>query len=79
MWRSCELREKCLYLDFSDPHFLAFGLNTEIYSLNIRNQSECWKMRTRKSPNTDSFYPASDYSFHDNVFTNMSPDSKIKF
>ena len=41
----------------SGPHFLAFGPNT--YSLRIQPlhiQSECWKIVTRKSPNTDTFH-----------------------
>ena len=42
--------------NFSGPHFSAFGLNTDIYSVNLRIQSECGKMRTRKTPNTDTFY-----------------------
>ena len=41
---------------FSGPHFPAFGLNTEIYSVNFRIHSQCGKMRTRKTPNTDTFY-----------------------
>ena len=34
---------------FSGPYFPAFGLNSRI-------QSECGKIRTRKTPNTDTFY-----------------------
>ena len=35
---------------FSGPHFPAFGLNTEIYySVNLRIQSECGNMRTRRN------------------------------
>ena len=41
---------------FSDPYFSAFGLKTEIYSVNLRIQSECKKIRTRKIQNTDNFY-----------------------
>ena len=41
---------------FSDPYFPAFGLNTERYSVFLRLQSECGKIRTRKTPNTDTFY-----------------------
>ena len=41
---------------FSPPYFLAFGLNTEIYSINLRIQSKCRKIRTRKTLNTDTFY-----------------------
>ena len=33
----------------SGPHFPAFGLNTERYSVSLRIQSECWKIRTRKN------------------------------
>ena len=34
---------------FSGPYFPAFGLNTEIYSVNLRIQSEYRKIRTRKT------------------------------
>ena len=40
---------------FSGPQFSAFGLNTVIYSLNVRVQFECGKMRARKTLNTDTF------------------------
>ena len=33
---------------FSGPHFPVFGLNTEIYYLNLRIQSEYRKIRSRK-------------------------------
>ena len=33
---------------FSGPYFPAFGLNTERYSVSLRIQSECGKMRTEK-------------------------------
>ena len=38
---------------YSGPHFPAFGLNTEKVSLRI--QSKCGKIRTRITPNTDTF------------------------
>ena len=41
---------------FIGPYFSAFGLNTEKYSVSLRIQSECGKMRTRITPNTDTFY-----------------------
>ena len=41
---------------FSGPYFPAFGLKTEIYELNLHIQSKCGKIRTRKTPNTDTFY-----------------------
>ena len=40
----------------SGPFFLAFGLNTERYSVSLRIQSEYEKIRTRKTPNTDTFH-----------------------
>ena len=35
--------------DFSGPYFPVFGLNTEIYFVNIRIQSEYRKIRTRRN------------------------------
>ena len=47
------LRKKCPY---SGPHFPTFGLNTGRYSLSFRIQSKCGEMRTRITPNTDTFH-----------------------
>ena len=41
---------------FSDPYFLAFWQNTERWELSQSIQSKCGKMRTRKTPNTDTFH-----------------------
>ena len=41
---------------YSGPYFPAFGLNAERYSVSFRIQSECKKIRTRKTQNTDIFY-----------------------
>ena len=41
---------------YSGPHFATFGLNTKRYSVSLRVQSECGKMQTRITPNTDTFY-----------------------
>ena len=41
---------------FSGPYFPMFGLNTERYSVSLHIQSECGKIRTRITPNTDTFY-----------------------
>ena len=41
---------------FFGPHFPTFGLNTERYFVSLRIQSKCGKIRTRKSPNTDTFH-----------------------
>ena len=37
-------------------HFPAFELNTKRYSVSLRIQSECGKIRTRKTPNTDTLH-----------------------
>ena len=41
---------------YSGPYFPAFELNTERYSVSLRIQSECCKIRTRITPNTDTFH-----------------------
>ena len=41
---------------FSSSYFPAFGLNTERCGVSLRVQSECRKMRTRETPNTDTFH-----------------------
>ena len=41
---------------YSGLHFPAFGLNTERYSVSLRIHSKCRKMRTRITPNTDTFH-----------------------
>ena len=40
----------------SSPHFPAFGLNTEKYSASLHIRSESGKMRTKITPNADTFY-----------------------
>ena len=40
----------------SSPHSPAFGLNTEIYGVFLLIKAECLKMRTRVTPNTDTFH-----------------------
>ena len=41
---------------FSRPYFPAFGLNTERYSVSVRIQYKYGKIRTRKTPNTNTFH-----------------------
>ena len=36
--------------------FPVFGLNTKICRVNLRIQSECYKIRSRNTPNADTFY-----------------------
>ena len=46
---------------YSDPHFSAFGLNKERYGVTHRIQSERGKIRTRITPNGDTFYAVKIY------------------
>ena len=56
---------KCVYIrSFSGSYFPAFDLNTEIYSVNLSTQSKCGKIRTRKTPKTDTFYAVWMKQFH---------------
>ena len=48
---------------FSGPCFPAFGLNTERYSVSLCIQSECGKIRARKTLNTDTLHTASSTYF----------------
>ena len=50
------LRKSVRIRSHSGPHFPAFELNTERYSVSLHIQSECRKIRTRITPNTDTFY-----------------------
>ena len=41
---------------FLGPYLPKFGLKTDIYSVNLNVQSVCEEKRSRKTPNTDTFY-----------------------
>ena len=45
---------------YSGPYFPALGLNTEMYFVSLRIQFECGKIRSRITPNTDTFYVVCD-------------------
>ena len=49
---------------FSGPYFPAFGLNLERFGVSLHIQSETGKIRTRKTPNTDTFYAVFDTINH---------------
>ena len=53
------LREKCPYLELFWSVSPAFELNTERYDVSLRIQIEFGKLRTRLTPNTDTFYAVS--------------------
>ena len=48
---------------FSGPYFPAFTLNTERCSLSLRTQSNFGKIRTGKTPNTDTFHAVSKLQY----------------
>ena len=56
VWLTLTPGENCCIQKYSGQHFAAFGLNTERYSVSLRIQSECGKMQTRITPDTDTFY-----------------------
>ena len=47
---TCTAWKKSKYRVFSASYFRAFGLYTENYGVNLRIQSEDWKIRTRQNP-----------------------------
>ena len=50
------LRNKCQYSELFWSAFPTFGLNMEGYGVSLCIQSECRKMRTRITSNTDTFH-----------------------
>ena len=48
---------------YSGPYFPAFVLNTEIYGISLRIQSECGKILSRITPNTSTFYAVFSFCF----------------
>ena len=46
---------------FSGPYFPVFGLNTEIYGVNLRIQFEYRKIRTKKPPYLITFLAVNKY------------------
>ena len=59
-WVQNEVHEHCVksvrIRSYSGLDFPAFGLNTEGYGVSLCIQSECRRMRTIITPNTDTFY-----------------------
>ena len=51
---------------YSCPYFPAFVLNTVIHGISVRIQSECGKIGTRITPNTDTFYAVFSFCFFPN-------------
>ena len=59
------LSKKCPYLELFWSVFSCIGLNTERYGVSLRIQHECRKMRTRITPDTNTFHAA--YWLHLNI------------
>ena len=53
---------------YSGPYFPAFELNTERYGVFLRIHSEFGKMRTRITPNTDTFHAVHFIHFRGTFF-----------
>ena len=58
VFQSSSLCESARIQGFWCPYFPKFRLNTEIYSINLRIQTKSGKMRTRKTPNMDTWKTA---------------------
>ena len=73
------LHKKWPYRSYIGPYFPSFGLNMERYSVFfLRIQSDCGKIRTRITPNTDTFYAVQLFSLvARNMVLPVSLDFKI--
>ena len=48
--------------NYSSKYFPAFGLNTERYGVSLCIQSQCEKIRTRITPNMDTFHAVLEFT-----------------
>ena len=58
---------------FSGQYFPTFGLNTERHRVSLHISSECRKIRTRKTPNMDTFCAVLCFAF---LYHKISEESK---
>ena len=63
---------------YSGPYFLVLRLNTERYGVSLRIQSDCGKMRTRITPNMDTFY-AMEATLYSGQFLLRDPEGYFCF
>ena len=56
LWKKPHSVKSVRIRNYSGPHFPAFRLNTERYFASLHIRSECGKMRTRITPNTENCY-----------------------
>ena len=67
---------------YSGPYFPAFGPNRERYGVSLRIQSECGKIRTRITPNADTFYAVSNIKvnlLHERALRMIHGDQTLSF
>ena len=64
-------------LSYYGPHFLVFGLNSKNNEVSLHIQSECGKMRSRITPNTDMFNAVSVNHDILKLFTSMLRIKKV--
>ena len=76
MWCNYHCAKNIYIRSYSGPYFPSFGLNTERYSVSLRIQSECGKIWTRITPNTDTFYAVYFSYLHKNVAEAYSEPSR---
>ena len=60
-------RKVSKYGVFSDPYIPAFGLNAVRYSVSLRIQSECGKIRTRKNSVFGHFSRSLCFMYYDEL------------
>ena len=58
------LCKKCTYSEVSGLDVPTFGMNTDIYSVNLRIQYEYGKMWPRKTPNMDTVHVVKYYELN---------------
>ena len=64
---------------FSGPHFPAFGMNTEIYRVNLRILSECGKRRTEKLRTRTLFKQWNTSNFPISVISSYQGKFEIRY
>ena len=56
VFKNCHYVKSTNIWRISGPYFPAFRLNMERCGVSLRIQSKCGRIRTRKTPNTDTFH-----------------------
>ena len=59
-WKNPDWAKSVRIWSYCGPFFPTFGLNSERYTISLRIQSECEKVRIRITPNKGTFYAVQD-------------------